>query len=154
MPKFTKPRPNIVEAEMDITPMIDCTFLLLIFFLVSSRIDATAVLQLPQAKRASAVVVQQSVVLTVKKGSGERPLVYRGDGESAETLITGATPADVEAAVTEYVDELTSRNSQVKYVLIKAEAGVKHRDVSSVAKAASAVEAVQELYVGVLESKQ
>ena len=151
MRRFAKKREKLPEAEMDITPMIDCTFLLLIFFLVASRIDATAVMKLPEAKTATAVVIQQSVILTITKGDGERALVYRGDGANADQLIDGATPVDQEAAVTEYVDELSSRSTKLKYVLIKAESAVKHREVSRIAKAASAAEAIDQLFVAVLE---
>ena len=150
MPSLLKKREKLPDADMDITPMIDCTFLLLIFFLVASRIDATAVMKLPVAKTASAVVMQQSVILTVTKGDGDRAMVYRGDGVNAVNLIDGATPVDQEAAVAEYVDELSSRSSKLKYVLIKAEATVKHREVSRIAKAASSAEAIDQLFVAVL----
>lgn len=44
------------EAQMDMTPMIDCVFLLLIFFMVSatmSKVDQTPEIKLPIAPRAS-----------------------------------------------------------------------------------------------------
>ncbi len=153
MKKFTKKTTRIAEAEMDITPMIDCTFLLLIFFLVAARIDVAVAVKLPEAKQATAVVVKHSVVLTVAAGNGEHADVFRGDGTEPANLIDAATPADQEAAITEYVDQLTSRSSDIKFVLIKAETNVKHREVSRVAKAATSPEAVQELYVAVLEQQ-
>ena len=117
MGKLTKPRKAIVEEEMDITPMIDCTFLLLIFFLVASRIDTTAVIDLPPAKHASAVLVEHSVVLTVKKGPGELAAVYEGDGGN---LIPGVTAADQDQAITSYVEKEFTRSTNKKFVLIKA----------------------------------
>ena len=39
------------EAELDITPMIDVTFLLLIFFMVTSTMQATPDKDIPGAKR-------------------------------------------------------------------------------------------------------
>ena len=152
MGKITKPRKAIVEEEMDITPMIDCTFLLLIFFLVASRIDTTVVLDLPRAKHASTVVVEQSVVLSVLKGSGELASVYEGDTPAPERLIAGSTAADQEQAITAYIQRELEKSASKKYVLIKAEANVKHRDVARVAKAATQSE-IQSLYVGVLEQK-
>jgi biopolymer transport protein ExbD len=137
---------------MDITPMIDCTFLLLIFFLVASRMDATVALNLPLAKHGGAVVIQQSVVLTVLKGNGELAAVYEGDTPDPAKAIEGGTAADQETAVTAYVERELARSSELKYVLIKAEADVKHRDVARVAKAASQAE-IQQLYIGVWEKK-
>ena len=41
------PERNTEDAEMDITPMIEITFLLLIFFLVASKMDSPASGELP-----------------------------------------------------------------------------------------------------------
>lgn len=151
MAKFKpKERKVIVEEEMDITPMIDCTFLLLIFFLVASRMDAAPPLNLPPAKHGGAVVVQQAVVLTITKGDEDRAKIFKGDGPSEENRITGSSPQDEEEAVTQYVEESRSRNSQLKFVLIKAEQGIKHREVARVAKAAGSAE-IEQLFVAVLE---
>ncbi len=152
MGRLTKQRKQIVEEEMDITPMIDCTFLLLIFFLVASRIDTQVVLDLPPAKHASAVLVEHSVVLTVTKGSGDLAAVYQGDTPGPNTLIPGATAADQDQAITSYVEKEIANSVNKKFVLIKAEGNVKHREVARVAKAASQTE-FQQLYVGVMEQQ-
>ena len=41
---------RLEDTEMDITPMIDCTFLLLIFFLLTFKADEGATIPLPPAK--------------------------------------------------------------------------------------------------------
>ncbi len=43
-------RPATEEMDLDITPMIDVTFLLLIFFMVASTMQATAENDIPPAK--------------------------------------------------------------------------------------------------------
>ena len=48
-----KRKRSLEEAEMDITPMIDCTFLLLIFFLVTSKMKPELAVDLPKAKHGS-----------------------------------------------------------------------------------------------------
>ena len=49
------PRPHQDDSEMDITPMIDMTFLLLIFFLVASKMDRSNEVRLPPAEHGVAV---------------------------------------------------------------------------------------------------
>ena len=49
-PEPMRPRDSLEDTEMDITPMIDITFLLLIFFIVSSKMDPSANVPLPAAK--------------------------------------------------------------------------------------------------------
>ncbi|MFM7844919.1 MAG: ExbD/TolR family protein, partial [Planctomycetota bacterium] len=61
---------KLEDAEMDIAPMIDCTFLLLIFFIVCSHIGQNASVDLPKAKYGVAVSAKYSVVLTVAVGEG------------------------------------------------------------------------------------
>jgi biopolymer transport protein ExbD len=49
-------KPDEPQAEMDMTPMIDCVFLLLIFFMVSatmSKVDQTPEIKLPIAPQAA-----------------------------------------------------------------------------------------------------
>jgi biopolymer transport protein ExbD len=57
-----KRKRSLEEAEMDITPMIDCTFLLLIFFLVTSKMKPELAVDLPKAKHGAVVVEQSSII--------------------------------------------------------------------------------------------
>ena len=59
------------DCEMDITPMIDITFLLLIFFLVAARLDEDTPVELPPARHGTAVAVKSSVIITLAEGDGE-----------------------------------------------------------------------------------
>ena len=137
-------RPVRDTADMDITPMIDITFLLLIFFLVASIPDATSAVQLPPARHGKAVNPRTSVILTVAEGGGPGGAsVYLGDGKVGTPL--APDPAEQDALITSFV-----RDSYKSTVLIKAEKGVKHREVSRVAAAAARVEGIQ-LHLAVLE---
>ena len=140
------------DAEMDITPMIDCTFLLLIFFLVTSNMKAEAPIELPPARHGGAVVTQDSVILTVAKGEGSLALIYKGDTTSPDQLLEGANPVEQEEALTRYVEQQANTSPPKRYVLIKGAKGVKHREVARVAKAASQAD-VEQLYVAVLETQ-
>ena len=71
-------RRPLPETEMDITPMIDITFLLLIFFLVASKMDPNNAVALPKARYGTSVVEKNSVVILVSKGTSDAALVARG----------------------------------------------------------------------------
>ncbi|MCA9170833.1 MAG: biopolymer transporter ExbD, partial [Planctomycetales bacterium] len=64
-------RRSLDDNEMDITPMIDITFLLLIFFLVAGKLDQDAPVELPPARHGTAVSVKSAAIITVGKGSGD-----------------------------------------------------------------------------------
>lgn len=152
-PEFALRKSQLEESEMDITPMIDCTFLLLIFFIVCSNIGKSASVDLPKAKYGIPVPSKISVILTVAKGDGEMAAVYKGDGVEPETLIASGSPQEQEDAISQYVEENFDSKGDRPFVLIKAEKGLKHREVSRVAKAAARTSDVTELYVAVMEQK-
>ena len=58
------------DFEMDITPMIDMTFLLLIFFLVASKMDRSVEVKLPPARHATAVATRDAVIVTIDAAPG------------------------------------------------------------------------------------
>ena len=69
------------SADMDITPMIDITFLLLIFFLVCSTMSQATSVKLPPARHGKGVDEQTAVIITIDGEEGEgKPRVYLGDG--------------------------------------------------------------------------
>ena len=140
-------RPVSDTAEMDITPMIDITFLLLIFFLVCSTASVQSAIELPPARHGTGVSDRTSVVLTVAERGGPGPaLVYLADGRKGKALPDDEDlrAAEIEQAVEQGVQEGKST------VLVKAEKGVKHGDVWRVETAVGRVEGVK-LYVAVLE---
>ena len=144
------PAYSLDDSEMDITPMIDITFLLLIFFIVAARLDEDAPVELPPARHGTAVAVKSSVILTVAQGENDEAQVYFGDGKAAEQLIDAADLDAQEAAITQYVEEGMAQGKE--NVLIKAEEAVRHRDVARVSAAVGRAEREnQDLFVAVLE---
>src|SRR3569623_691137 len=124
------------DTEMDITPMIDCTFLLLIFFTVTSTPDAQTALNLAPAKHGVGVSQRDSIIISIAdNGESEPAAVYLADGKVGEPLkgTNEAQAAEIRKANEEGMAE------GKKNVLIKAEKGVMHRDVSRVATAAGGV---------------
>lgn len=139
------------NPDMDITPMIDITFLLLIFFLVAARMTDEAFVQLPPAKNGTAVSSETSVIVTLTKGTGEDAIVYKGDGAAPETRVTATSLQDQQVELESYIENGLTVDSK-QQVLIKAEEGVRHRDVARVARAAGEATA-SVLYIAVVEQR-
>jgi biopolymer transport protein ExbD len=147
---FGRRRP-VQEAEMDITPMIDVTFLLLIFFMVASKIDIQADVSLPTAAYGQPVAMGDAVVLTVSdQGPDGAALIFKGDTTDPSAKVQAVDPQDQEQEIAGYVQE-TMTKQRKRFVVIKASKNVKHRDVARVAEAVGKVESVQALHVAVME---
>lgn len=139
------------DSEMDITPMIDMTFLLLIFFVVCSRMDPGSDLTLPSAKHGDTLTTDSAVVFTVT-ADGDETLIFKGEGKNPANALTGVTPSEKESQVAAYVEEQIALNPSLTNVLIMAEADVKHRDVALVMKAVGmAPTEGNQLHVAVME---
>jgi biopolymer transport protein TolR len=133
----SRPR-RTLEGDLDITPMIDVTFLLLIFFMVSSTMQSRPDLDLPVASHSLGVDAQGTVVVTLLAGVGAEPAkVLLGDGRGDEGDLD-----DVRSYITAAVSE--GRRS----VVIKAEGDVSYQQVNEVARTVASVEGA-ELFVGV-----
>lgn len=130
---------KMADGEMDITPMIDVTFLLLIFFMVASTMQGTPDVDVPPAQHSLGVDSAGATIITIlaPKSSGESPRIVLGDGEGIE-----ADMADVRRHVEE------SLRDGKKRIVLKAEGDVSHGLVDEVAQTIKAVEGA-ELYMGV-----
>ena len=132
-------RPMEDTADLDITPMIDITFLLLIFFLVASVPDASTAVKLPPARYGTGVSDRTTVVLTIAATEGGKSQVFLHDGTGDDPLFDDPEdPRVLDDQVTTYVqDGIRSGKSAV---LIKAGKRVLHRDVNRIAAAAGRIE--------------
>lgn len=124
---------------MDITPMIDMTFLLLIFFIVAGRIDDSASVDLPRARHGDGVPTDTAVVFTIGGGQ-DNAQIFKGEGKNPASLLAAGDTAGKEAEIAEYVEEIVANDPAIRNVVILAEAGVKHRDVALVMKAVGLVQ--------------
>ena len=144
-------RPVQDTADLDITPMIDVTFLLLIFFLVASNMAQSNPVDLPPARYGGGVSKRTSVIFTVADGGGPSGSaeVFLGDGKQGERLPDDQ--AEQKRRITLAVEEGFLRDGKTS-VLVKAERLVRYREVSRVVAAAAAaeVEGLQ-MHLGVLE---
>ena len=143
-------KPRVMEeAEMDITPMIDCTFLLLIFFLVTSNPEKKSPIDLPTVKIGYGAVEKQSVIVSMDRTADGNPVTYLSDNTDTKNRISGS-PTDQEEAVVGYIRDGVAKNK--KDVIVKANKDLKLRDVHRVMSAASQAE-IEHLFIGVQQQK-
>ena len=145
----SRPHP---ETDIDITPMIDITFLLLIFFLVTSKLSQQAGVELPTARYGDAVSTKESVTVTITAEEGGGARIYQGDGVLPETELTAESLSDQEEALAAYI-RAGIKDPKKRYVLIKAARRVKQRHVARVSHAVGRVKEVEGLFVAVLEDQ-
>ena len=143
-----RPKRDEEDLDMDITPMIDITFLLLIFFLVSSRPDQTTAIQLPKAQHGDAVVQRFNTVISVGEGEIGQAPVYSGDGKFKENQLSSDAATRTEE-IAKYVESGIAVGKSD--IVIKGDRGVACRDIDGVLKAISKVQNAK-IFLGVLES--
>lgn len=122
-----------MEDEMDITPMIDLTFLLLIFFILTSKMTGEKTYDVPPAKNGSSVSSKICATLLVTRGSGETPIVARADGS-----VFAEDPEQQTAEIAEYL-QLELESGRKSEVLIRAEGNVTSGQMRQVKRAVSEI---------------
>ncbi len=134
------------EPELDIAPMIDVTFLLLIFFLVATIPDARAQVDLPPARYGTAVSARNALVITLGDRGQQAADLFLADGKSGEPLPPGEDQQT--ATIVEAVEQ--ARQSGTNNVVIKSDKGIDYHEVKRVAAAVGQVEGMA-LFFAVLE---
>lgn len=133
-----------VDGDLDITPMIDVTFLLLIFFMVSSTMQGSPDLDVPVAEHGVGVQTDGAVVITVRAPGTldpTQPTIILGDG---------AGPRGTVDDVLGYVEE---HQQQGKWqVIIKADREVPHGFVQQVGQALAGIDGIK-FYLGVQDRR-
>ncbi len=116
-----------VDEEVDITPMIDITFLLLIFFVVASKMDPTQTGRTPKATNGVSVSAKDSAVIFMSPGSGDKAILKNIDG--------GEFDSDEEIQTTEIVEYVTEQLDRGrKQVMILGDEDVRVGEVTRVQK--------------------
>ena len=152
-----KRKENPDDGELDITPMIDITFLLLAFFVVVSKMDPQQAVDLPSATVGEAVQDKDSVILIIGKSKGgTENQVFLGQTKDPSIAIPSKDPEVIEEAVAEYIQAELSASPEKDAVLIKAEAKVRVGMVESVRKGIAKAELAETrlLYAGIKEEKR
>ncbi|MBM81927.1 MAG: hypothetical protein CMJ78_15245 [Planctomycetaceae bacterium] len=131
------------EADLDITPMIDVTFLLLIFFMVTSTMKGTPDLNVPPAEHGTGVPSSKAAVVTIRNNGGE-PQILLGDGKGPEGSLADIRP---------YAEQFFQASDGDFQIVVKADRDVEHGFVQEVMKQVSEIENVK-YSLGVQDKKK
>jgi biopolymer transport protein ExbD len=140
-------RPTFDDSESDITPMIDMTFLLLIFFIVTSTMDPAEIGKIPAAKSGLNVPAEESAVLFLKTGSGGKANVSSFEGQEFS--------ADEDTQTSEIVEYVTDQLDRgKKQVMLFGDGDVQVGEVTRVQRIiGDAFEDLQNTYIAVQSDK-
>ena len=128
---FALPRKKREDDEMDITPMIDITFLLLIFFIVCSTMDPTKIGEIPEADNGLAIAAKNSAVIFINPGAGDDVILSRYDGSEFS--------ADEDAQASEIIEYITAEMEKTvgaskQHVMLFGDGEVKVGQVTRIQK--------------------
>lgn len=130
------------DDEIDMTPMIDCTFQLLIFFMVTSTMEIELKHDLPAAIHGSGLDGRNATMVTVQDVNGTgNPVILLGESDSPEGNID---------QLKAYVEKGVRENKG--HVIIKADRNIKHGFVQTVARTVTSVDGTT-FAVGVTDHK-
>jgi biopolymer transport protein ExbD len=119
------------EADLDITPMIDVVFLLLIFFMVTSTMQPPADMEIPSAKHGIGLESARTTIISVRNpaSKGDVPVIVLENGN--------------EVSLEEVTSEIQQRmQDNISQVIIKADGRVTTGFVQDVIRAVTVVEGV------------
>jgi biopolymer transport protein ExbD len=142
-------KPQQEDVDLDITPMIDMVFLLLIFFLVASTPDQLTAIELPPAQHGIAVSQSDAVIFTLGEGGLGAAPAYAADGRIPGTELPDETQ-ERSQRVRALVEQGFRENKT--NVVIKGDKNVAHRDVDQLIRAVSQVNGVK-IHLAVLDSE-
>lgn len=145
-----KPRWRPADDELDFTPMIDMTFLLMVFFLLTYIPSPQRAVDLPQAAFGTTVDPQTSVVITIAQSEDQEvPQVYLADGKFGEPL--QEDPKTQEETIRQAIEAGYAEGKST--VILKAEGFVKSKHINRIARVVATVDGVQ-LHLAVSDLRQ
>ena len=154
--ELPKPKRNPDDGELDVTPMIDVTFLLLAFFVVVSRMDPQAAVRLPKASFGDSIPEKNCVTIVVKvPDAGEGYHIYLGRSMDDDSKLAPGDPEVLEEQIGDFVEGEFSKYPQKEAVLLKAEGDITTRTVQMVKRgiARSELAKTRDVFAGVEEQQ-
>lgn len=146
---FVLPRKKRDDDEMDITPMIDITFLLLIFFIVCSTMDPTKIGTIPPADNGLAISAKNAAVIFINPSGPDDVILSRYDGTEFSK--------DEDEQASEIIEYITSELEKTigvskQHVMLFGDANVKVGQVTRIQKIiGDAFEDLSSTYIAVKE---
>lgn len=132
-------RKRIGDEDLDLTPMIDVTFQLLIFFMVASNMSSKPKVDLPQVRHSISVEGGAATFITIRAKDSDTPVALLGDGAGPE-----GTPEDIKKYVGDAVNEKRTK------VILKGDGDAPIGFVDEVCRAIRSVDGA-ELYFAVAD---
>jgi biopolymer transport protein ExbD len=130
------------DEEVDMTPMIDCTFQLLIFFMVTSTMEVELKHDLPAAAQGTGLEARATTIVSVQDLNGTgNPVILLGDSDGEQGTID---------QLKAYIEKGVRENKG--HVIIKADRNIKHGFVQTVARTVTGVEGAT-FTIGVTDHK-
>jgi biopolymer transport protein ExbD len=132
LPDIAQRKKPKFDGEIEIAPLIDIVFLLLIFFLVTSTLDRQSSIDLPKTEYGVAVSERNATTISVE-GKGADIRVYLGDnlgGDPLPDLTQPQESAIAQAVEAGYLEGKTS-------LVIKADREVHTGEIARIIKAAT-----------------
>lgn len=146
---FVLPRKKRADEEMDITPMIDITFLLLIFFVVCSTMDPSKMNRIPEATRGVAIADDESAVIIIEP-NGKDSVIVKRFGGAEFSRDEDAQVSEIVSYVTEEMER--SLGKAKKHVMIFADQDVPVLHVTRIQTIiGDAFEDIESTYIAVKE---
>jgi biopolymer transport protein ExbD len=133
------------DNEVDMTPMIDCIMLLLIFFMTTSKMNAQGAIPVPEARNGGVADPRKSIMISIFEPKvGREAEVVLGDGYPDEAQRPIAKNDD---EIRQYLKDARERDLK-NQVIIKAEERVPARDVHRISKLVGEFETMS-LHLGI-----
>jgi biopolymer transport protein ExbD len=129
------------EAAMEMAPMIDVTFLLLIFFMLTNSMANPAPMDVPEAVHGQGVPMEDQLLILVDQ---------RGRYHLGETANEQSAAGSVDALVGQ-VDQQVQDSRETLDVIISAHRHSKHRCVRELLEGLASVDGLGEIRLGVKE---
>jgi biopolymer transport protein ExbD len=147
-PLRKKKHASAEDNEVDMTPMIDCIMLLLIFFMTTSKMSAAGAVAVPEAKHGGAIDPRKAMVVSLFEGRAGKPTdVVLGDGPADGD---NRKAAQNEEEIRQFI--AAGRQQDLKtQVIVKAEEHVPARDVNRISKIVGEFENLS-LFLGIQEN--
>ncbi len=142
-PRRRRPRRRLEESVLDLTPMIDVTFQLLIFFMFTNQMANPNPISVPQAAYGRGVMPDGKQALLVD----DQGRYYFGESTKEENIAPS-----LDALVREVSDVASSRGEPLE-VIISAHKGSKYVHLRELVERLEQVENIGAVHVGV-EEKQ
>lgn len=135
------------DSESDITPMIDMTFLLLIFFVVTSTMDPAQIGKIPKAINGLNIPAEESAVLFLKVGTADKATISTLEGQEFSP--------DEETQTSEIVEYITDQlDKGKKQVMLFGDGDLKVGEMTRVQRIiGDAFEDIDKTYIAVQEAR-